>query len=340
MPNADFSLAERCSIGKLFSAESQAMKKGDKGFALVIVIWVLSLLSLMAGSFALTMRRESSVTAALKNNAQASALAEGALEQALFMLQHADPQRRWRADGRLYRFMGDEGAEIRVKIVAESGKIDINTANDNQLAALIKALTDDSWQQQHLLNCLLDWRDADDEPRPHGAEKKQYRDAGLPYLPSNRPFQSLEELQRVIGFDADLFSRLQAWITVYSGLKEVDLQTAPPEVLRILSNDLKERNIDNPYLKRRLAGDQQDELDAPRQAGAAKGQNQTYTISVLVKLEDEASAALEAVIKLEPQALGKQARQVLDWRPNRSSLFADAMESRLTTVEDEFTNDY
>jgi type II secretory pathway component PulK len=63
----------------------------QRGLALVIVIWILTLLSLMAGSFALSMRRESSVAGALKNNAQAQALAETGLSIAQFMLQQTDP---------------------------------------------------------------------------------------------------------------------------------------------------------------------------------------------------------------------------------------------------------
>ena len=35
----------------------------QKGLALVLVLWVLSLLTIMAGSFALSMRREASIIA-------------------------------------------------------------------------------------------------------------------------------------------------------------------------------------------------------------------------------------------------------------------------------------
>lgn len=319
---------------------NNVMQKSRNGFALVIVIWILTLLSLMAGSFALSMRRESSVTTALKNNAQALALAESGIGLAQYMLKHADVERRWRGDGSVYRLSRSEGGEIRIKIVSEAGKVDINAGSQAQLSAVIKVVTNDSFQQQHLLNSILDWRDEDDEPRSHGAEKKQYQAAGLKYGPSNKPFQTVDELQLVQGVDEAVFARLQPLVTVYSGQSEVNLRVATPEVLQILDEDLIKKNVHDAGLEQQLAasgrnpGDQHD-------TGAVNDENQTYTISIEVQMDDEASAALEAVIKMQSQDIGQAPLQVLDWKPNQltRSLFANDMESRLITVEDEFTND-
>jgi general secretion pathway protein K len=316
------------------------MQKSRNGFALVIVIWILTLLSLMAGSFALSMRRESSVTTALKNNAQALALAESGIGLAQYMLKHADVERRWKGNGSVYSLVRPDGGEIRIRIVSEAGKVDINAASQAQLSAVIKAVTDDSFQQQHLLNCILDWRDEDDEPRTHGAEKKQYRSAGLAYGPSNKPFQTLEELQLVQGFDEAIFTRIQPWITVYSGLGEVDLRVATPEVLQVMGEDLDNKNVHDAGLEKQLAASNQSSEDQ-NDGGAGNDENQTYTISIDVQMDDEAFASLEAVIKMQGQDNGEAPQQVLDWKPNQltPSLFANDMESRLITVEDEFTND-
>jgi general secretion pathway protein K len=315
----------------------------QRGFALVIVIWILTLLSLMAGSFALSMRRESSVAGALKNNAQAQALAETGLSIAQFMLQNPDPEQRWLADGTLYRIARSD-SEIRIRILAESGKVDINTAEEPLLQAVINSIIDDSKQQQQLLDALMDWRDADDEPRPQGAEKKQYRQAGLAYQPSNRPFQALEELQLVQGFTANIFERLQPWITIYSGAPQLNLRVAAPELLQMVGERLKEQNIHDVYLEKRAAdtsqtGDNQSDQSDPGLADAP----QTYTIVVQTLLEeDEATAAIEAVLKVQNQDPSQAPSQILDWKQGRQvlSLFDPAMESQLITVQDEFTNDH
>ena len=57
----------------------QGKIKQHKAFALVLVLWVLSLLTIMAGSFALTMRRESTIVAGIKDNAGAAAVAEAGI---------------------------------------------------------------------------------------------------------------------------------------------------------------------------------------------------------------------------------------------------------------------
>ncbi|TCV87574.1 general secretion pathway protein K [Methylomonas methanica] len=341
-------MRKRCSASKtnpalpMTSMPRALIVTRQRGLALVIVIWILTLLSLMAGSFALSMRRESSVAGALKNNAQAQALAETGLSIAQFMLQHADPEQRWHADGSIYRIPGND-SEIRIRILSESGKVDINAAEEPLLKALINSVSDDEKLQQHLLDALLDWRDADDEPRPQGAEKKQYRQAGLAYQPSNQPFQSLEELQLVLGFNADIFERLQPWITIYSGQAELNSRLAPPELLQIIGDRLKEQNIHDVYLDNRLAeSTAADDSNAEQTDPALAEEEQTYTIMVQTLLEDQATSAIEAVLRIQNQDPSQAPYQILDWKQGQQvlALFDSAMESQLITVQDEFTNDH
>jgi len=89
--------------------------------ALVLVLWVLSLLTIMAGSFALSMRRESAIVAGIKNNAQAMAKAESGIAMAEMMLLNPDPNKGWRADGSIYE-INSAGARIRVRLLSETVK--------------------------------------------------------------------------------------------------------------------------------------------------------------------------------------------------------------------------
>jgi len=315
------------------------MEKSRQGFALLIVLGILTLLSLMAGSFALTMRRENGVTFALKNNAAVTVVAESGLTLAMYMLQLPDPEQRWLVDGTVYRFLRKDGGEVRISIVSESGKVDVNTGNEKQLLAIVKAVTGGKWDAENLVNKILDWRDEDNEVRPHGAEKQEYIDAGLSYTPSNKPFQSLEELQMLLGMDEAIFAQLQPWLTVYSGQSEVNLSEATPEVLEIISNDLTTRNVQNSTAQQALGNNSQpggNQLNA----GSADNKNGAYTITIEVHMEDGASASLEAVTRLPSPDSGLSGYPILDWKQNQltRSLFANAMDSRLITVQDEFTN--
>jgi len=311
----------------------------QRGLALVIVIWILTLMTLMAGSFAKTMRRESSISYALTAGARALALAESSVTLAEFNLSQNDPEQRWRADGTIYEIIGPE-SRTRIRVFAESGKVDLNTSNEDQLAAVLSAVIDSDWQQQDVLNAILDWRDADDDTRTQGAEKRQYRLAGLSYGPSNAAFQSIEELQLVLGMNTAIFAALQPYITVYSGESVVDQRYASPELLTILATDLKQKNVHDAALEQRSENrsEQDGELNDTEQAFTSEGQ--TYTIIVEAMVQDEASAGVEAVARYQSAEYGLPF-ETLDWKQNlqMSSLFNPAMESQVVTIQDEFRYD-
>jgi general secretion pathway protein K len=206
------------------------VKSTEFGFALVLVLWVLSLLIIMAGSFALTMRRESTIVAGIKDNAGALAAAEAGIAYAEIMLLNPDKNKQWRADGSIYQVdFGD--TKIRLRLLSESGKVDINNANQALLQALMAQAPIEEDEQNKVVGAILDWRDL---VNIDGAEKKEYRDAGLKYQPRNKPFQTLEELQMVLGMNERLYDWLEPIITVYSGQPEVNLKLASAKVINLM----------------------------------------------------------------------------------------------------------
>ena len=313
---------------------------GQRGLALVIVLWILTLLTLMAGSFATTMRRETSVSTALKDNAQAQAAAESGIMLAEFMLSQTDVEPPWQVDGTIYSVPRADG-EIRLRLFSEAGKVDINSASPVQLAAVLGSISADRRQQQQLLNAILDWRDEDDDTRTHGAEKRQYRLAGLAYGPSNTAFQSLQELQLVLGMDAAMFSQIEPWITVYSGSEQVDYDAAAPELLALIAAEMRHRNISDDLLQKHLQGDITEEEHAEDAGDAIIGDNQTFTIIAEARLEQGASASLEVVVRRQTDDPSLPPFEILDWKPRSQglSLFDAAMDERIINVENEFRYD-
>lgn len=204
-----------------------------QGFALVLVLWVLSLLTIMAGSFALTMQREAGVVTGSRNNAQAIAVAESGLAVAELMLMNPEQQQRWRTDGSIYQ-IDYSGFKVRVRLLAETGKIDINAADQTLLQQLMLYAPLEAGTQAKLVGAILDWRDEDDLININGAEKEQYKDAGLSYRPRNKAFQSIEELQLVLGMNEQVFEWIENLVTVHSGQATVDSTQAAKEVLQVL----------------------------------------------------------------------------------------------------------
>jgi general secretion pathway protein K len=318
----------------------------QNGLALVLVLWVLSLLTIMAGSFALSMRRETSIIEGIRNNAQAMAIAQSGIAMAEMMLLNPDRNKRWRADGSIYQVDSVE-AKVRVRLLSETGKIDINKADQTLLQKLMARAPVDAEQQTRLVSTILDWRDEDDLVHIDGAEKKEYQDAGLSYQPRNKPFQSIEELQLVFGMDASVFKWIEPLVTTYSGQQQVDLQQAAKEVLQVMP-ELDADQIDA-YIAARVESAINDlpvpALPAsPLRSGqnASAGQNNAFTVISEALLNDESNAVITAVIK---QSDGTQAApfQVLKWQhttANDASLFIDAMSELLVRqyAESKFNN--
>ena len=322
------------------------------GLALILVLWVLSLLTIMAGSFALSMRREASIIAGIRNNAQAIAVAESGIALAEMMLLNTDPNKGWRADGNIYQINSGD-AKVRVRLLSETGKIDINKADQTVLEGLMTYAPVNTEQQTRLVNAILDWRDEDELVRIEGAEKKEYKDAGLNYHPQNKPFQSIEELQLVLGMNESVFKWIEPLVTVYSGQQHVAMHVAAKEVLQVIPG-LDMELIDT-YITARLESaindlpvppfpsssgqNVQSAINAPPvQAFPSSsgqnnpsGQNNVLTLVSEAILDDESSAVISAVIKPSGQTQAAPF-QVLKWEISAAddrSLFSEAMSELL-----------
>ncbi|WP_262964730.1 type II secretion system minor pseudopilin [Methylobacter psychrophilus] len=311
----------------------------QKGMALVLVLWILSLLTIMAGSFALSMRRESAIVAGIKNNAQASAVAESGIAMAEMMLLNVDPVKGWQMDGSIYE-ISTADAKIRVRLSSEAGKIDINKVDEKLLKNLMINAPIDEEQQNKLVSAILDWRDADDLVHIDGAEKQEYQDADLNYQPGNKPFQSIEELQLVMGMNKSLFLWLEPLVTIYSGQPQVTAQVATKEVLLVMP-DLDKGLVDS-YVTARLQS-AINNLPVPPFPSVSginptgqnipTGQNNVLTVVSEAIMNDESRASVRAVIKKSDNTQTISTPfEILKWQnitANSASLFTDAMSELL-----------
>jgi general secretion pathway protein K len=203
----------------------------QRGFALVIVLWSLVLLSLIVTQLMMGGRTETRIAANLAANAQAEAVADGAVMEAVFHLLDG-PDRRWTADGAPHVLMQSR-AQATVRAIPESGKINPNTASIELLTALLAACGAEANQASSIAAAILDWREPGNTPRPRGAKRQEYQAAGLDYAPPNAGFQSLDELQRVLGMTPDLFVRLKPHLSLFQS-GEPNRSAADPLVAGIL----------------------------------------------------------------------------------------------------------
>ena len=286
----------------------------------------------MAGSFALSMRRESALISVLKNNAHAKAIAESGISLAEMMLLSPDPSKVWRADGSIYEIRASD-AIIRIRLQSEAGKIDINKADQAVLQSLMALGPVDSEQQGKLVDAILDWRDADNLVRIDGAEKEEYQEAGLNYEPRNKPFESTEELQLVLGMNKKVLAWLDPLVTIYSNQPRINYQVASKEVLQAMPG-LDAGIIDSFVIMRMESA--KNNLPAPAfplNTGSSNtaGQNDILTLISEAIVDDESRAMLSVVIT-KSNSNENMPFQILKWQPvtrNNASLFTAIMSELL-----------
>jgi general secretion pathway protein K len=270
----------------------------QRGIALIVVLWLTVLITVIGSSFAYSMRSEALAARNTMSLAQARAAADGAVERTAFELSRArvSPD-AWSADGQPHTF---SDGDIAVTSVAydESARIDLNSASEPLLKGLLQqvgGLDADSAQRQ--LDAIIDWRDADDLKRPNGAEAPDYQAAGSKYVPTNSPFESVGELQRVLGMTPELMARLAGTLTVYSRQQRINPVTASRSVLLALPNVTAEQ-VDtyiaarDEALKNRLAVP-----PFPQALGFATGAAPIWRIRVLARTPDGVTFARDAVLR-------------------------------------------
>jgi len=333
-----------------------SFSKQQKGMALILVLWMLSLMAIMAGSFALSMRRQLSIVEGIKNDAEALAQAESGIALAENMLLLPDQNKRWRADGNVYQVdyansQTGAGSKVRVRLLSETGKIDINMADQALLQSLMSHAPVEEAEQASLVGAIIDWRDTDDLIQLDGAEKNEYKAAGLSYGPRNKPFQSIEELQLVLGMNETIYKWIEPLITVHSGQAQVDKQLAGKEVLQVLPEI--EAAATDSFIASRLDS-AVNGLPAPGFPGGAAqtgstGQKQSLTVVSEAMLENGSSALVSVIITQSEDQQSTTPNQstspfqVLKWQRGASgdaSLFTDEMSGLLVTeyAEPEFNN--
>jgi len=285
----------------------------QRGVALVIVLWVSVLLTVVVGSFALVARTETLQARHLLNSTVAQQAAEAGLHRAVFELRNRDLESRWFADGRAYQTnFGD--AELQIHIRDERGKIDINRADEIQLAALFDSIGLDEQLRNELVDAIIDWRDPDDLVGPNGAEDDDYEAADFPYGAKDADFDIPSEIQQVLGMTWPIYQEIKEAITVHSNRPAPDAAFAPLEVLRTL--DGLDEDSARQFIEQR---EQNTEFGIPLPVlpdgtePVAQAGGTTYSVRSRATLANGAWAEVEATIRLGNDVHGRPFR-ILQWK--------------------------
>lgn len=186
------------------------------GTVLVAVMVIISLSALAAGVLLYRTRAEVTAATAASRGEQAYLTARAGLARTMAVLAAAGgDQSIWTDNPDLFRsqWVCNDGVNdwfftiyaynpldpdvLRNGVTDESSKVNLSVAGAETLMAL-PAMTPE------LVDSLMDYRDADANTRPEGAEQDYYDQLPYPYLIKNGPFGTVEELLLVKGFTASV----------------------------------------------------------------------------------------------------------------------------------------
>lgn len=189
---------------------------GERGIALLLVIWTLALLSAIAVAVTADGRSSRRIAQNVEQAARDRALAEGGLHWGIAQLLDGQAQQRLPLDGRMQTVeLG--GGRVQVAVEAETGKFDLNTIP----AAVLE-------------NLLLQAGAAAADARRITTAVEAYRRAQRtePGQPRRPAFLETLDLRRITSLDEMLYREILPFITVYSGTQRLDPAVAPKQVLQ------------------------------------------------------------------------------------------------------------
>ena len=185
----------------------------QRGFALLIVLWTLVLISFLAAQLAGAARTEGRIAGNLRANAVAQAAADGAIYEAIFRLSDPRSDPRWGLDGASHEIhIGQTGVTLRVE--SEAMRINPNLASPKLLAALLRVVGEAPERSADLAAAIAEWAGQPTRSRPT-TTLADYQAAGLDYLPPRAPFESIDELARVRLMTAPLLAVLRPHLTLF-----------------------------------------------------------------------------------------------------------------------------
>lgn len=187
---------------------------GERGIALIVVLWTLLLLAVIAGSLAAQSRREGFLARNAVTLAKIEASADGGVVRGIAALIDQRVDFRWKADSNPHRYMLD-GIEVVITITDEAGKVDLNVGSPELLAAVLKVVGATEAEAVDISVSVV---------RERGGGQK-----------GRGGFETVADLMHIPGMNRALFGRVEQLVTVFTHAGGVDPSVAPPEVLMALA---------------------------------------------------------------------------------------------------------
>jgi type II secretory pathway component PulK len=184
-------------------------RRDRRGTIFIVTLWIIFVLAGMVLALGGAMRVEAIASANHVASLQAMAIERGAEQYVLALLDQQKDSLTTLTDDYFAQVPVGDGFFWLIRpnygdnqfsslgLLDEASKLNINTATKDMLLPL-PGMTDD------LAAAIVDWRDADSDISPNGAESEYYLSLPNPYNCKNAPFETVEELLLVRGMTPEL----------------------------------------------------------------------------------------------------------------------------------------
>ena len=283
--------------------------RDQRGYALVLVIAVLSVLALLAAAIAAETRSTALGARSRLEIVQARSLADSGVTIAIMRLLDRGEDSRWHADGAAHDERYGDGT-IRITIEDEAGKIDLNNAPKEMIAGLLGEFAPAD-QASALTDAIFERR-ANFAPTPQ--RRGRFFTGGVATFQSlaGLAFSDVSELRLIPGMSAALYEKLQPYVTVYSLSPMINRRTASRVALLAIPN-VSANDVDALIASR---GSPEDVAPAQLSAFARYtgiADLQAATIIAQAHLPGGISFTREAVVSISPDQQSAPPR-FLRWR--------------------------
>ena len=215
------------------STWSSRSERRNAGFALLIVLWTLVLIAFLVLHLTTSGHTEIRIANNLDANAVASAAADGGIATAIYNLSSPRPDERWPVDGPA-RLLTVGDCRVAVRLENEAALVNPSLASPALMEALLRAVGTDPENAHHIAEAIGDWVGSSPKPKTPDVLKAEYQSAGRDYAPPGAPFETIDELARVLGMTSEIYAALRPHLTLY-GPAEPELTTTDPVVAAALA---------------------------------------------------------------------------------------------------------
>ena len=219
-------------------------RKGERGVALILVMFVIATLSILVLEFMHSTRINLYIAGNIADGMKSYYLARSGIAVAAGALfddiQDDKEDHLW--EGWAEERPPAPGGEgwVSVEIADENSKFNVNRLvrksglPDSIRQEVFRKMLENLELDTELVNAIIDWIDEDEEAINGGMEDAVYGYSTSPidpYPSKNAKLLSLDELTLINGFTDEIFQKLKPYITIY-GDQKLNINTVNEKVLK------------------------------------------------------------------------------------------------------------